>query len=209
MFSDPLPMPMFTICYGYLNKHDRTKKARMVCNGSVPLGTITLGHTYANSHMAASKRLFWALTAQHNLIAYGADALDDAFKDWWVNHLNWPPISPKCTVVWIKNAIQGYPESPHLWEKHIDKILHNITFQSTRHEPCLYWATINGRMVLFLRQVDDFAITARDAMTVNGIIEQINVHLRMPMKNLGIITRFNWLDVEKTRHNVKLNCSKY
>jgi hypothetical protein len=46
-------------------------------------------------------------------------------------------------------------------------------------------------MVLFLRQVDDFAITARDAMTVNGIIEQINVHLRMPMKNLGIITRFN------------------
>ena len=83
------------------------------------------------------------------------------------------------------------PESPHLWETHIDKILHNITFQSTRHEPCLYRATINGRMVLFMRQVDDFAITARDATTVNGIIEQINVHLRMPMKNLGIITRFN------------------
>jgi deoxyuridine 5'-triphosphate nucleotidohydrolase len=210
----------------YAIKQDGTKKARMVCDRSPRQGTITLGHTYANSLMAASERMFWALTAMNNLVAYGADAtnafaeapppvhplylyIDDAFKEWWTDHLGYPPIPPDHKVVQVRNAIQGHPESPRLWEKHIDRILRELGFKPTRHEPCLYRATIDGKMVLFLRQVDDFAIAATNATTVDRLIDQINEQLRMPMKNLGIITRFNGIDIEQTRDYVKLHCQKY
>jgi hypothetical protein len=52
----------------------------MVCDGSPCRGTITLGHTYANSLDAASKRLFWAIVAQQGLTAYGAD-VSNAFAE--------------------------------------------------------------------------------------------------------------------------------
>jgi len=94
----------------------------MVCDGSARQGTITLGHTYANSLMAASKHLFWALSATHDLLVYGADVtnafaeapppihplymqIDDAFREWWTEHLHRAPIPSNCTVVQVNNAI--------------------------------------------------------------------------------------------------------
>ncbi len=57
--------------------------------------------------------------------------------------------------------------------------------------------------------MDDFTIAATNATTVDRLIDQINEQLRMPMKNLGIITRFNGIDIEQTRDYVKLHCQKY
>jgi hypothetical protein len=127
----------------------------MVCNG-LPRqkGTVTLGHIYANALDAASERLFWAIVASENMVAIGANVsnafaeapapqaplylyIDDAFREWWTNHLGKPPIQPECTVVRVHNAIQGHPESPRLWEKHIDKILRELGLQPATHEPCL------------------------------------------------------------------------
>jgi deoxyuridine 5'-triphosphate nucleotidohydrolase len=230
MFSEPMERPLNAnvhhMLWRYVIKQDGTKKARMVCDGSPRQGTITLGHTHANSLMAASERMFWALTAMNNLIAYGADVtnafaeapppvaplymyIDDAYREWWTEHLGNPPIPPHLTVVQVQNAIQGHPESPRLWEKHIDRILRNVGFRPTRHEPCLYRTTIDGKMVLFLRQVDDFAIAAPNGSMVDDILKQINDKLRMPMKNLGIITRFNGVDIEQTKSYIKLHCAKY
>jgi hypothetical protein len=56
--------------------------------------------------------------------------------------------------------MQGHPESPRLWEKHIDRILRDIGLTPTIHEPCIYSGLILGERVLFMRQVDDFAISA-------------------------------------------------
>jgi hypothetical protein len=102
-----------------------TKKACMVCNGSQhQKGTVTLGHTFANSLDAASKRLFWAIVAKEGLIAVGADVsnsfaaapppkaplylyIDAAYRDWWENHLGHPPLPPDLNVVRVNNAIQG------------------------------------------------------------------------------------------------------
>ncbi len=144
MFSDPMPAPQAAnihhMLWRYTIKMCGTRKARMVCDGSARQGTITLGHTFANSLDAPSERLFWAIVAKKGLTAYGADCsnafaeapppkhplfmrIDEAFKDWWENHLKRPPIPPDCTVVRVNNAIQGHPESPRLWEKLIDQIL--------------------------------------------------------------------------------------
>ncbi len=76
--------------------------------------------------------------------------IDDNYRDWWENHLKRPPIPKECNVVRVNRAIQGHPESPRLWEKHIDKILRDMGFTPARHEPCLYSGTVNGERVFFL-----------------------------------------------------------
>jgi hypothetical protein len=208
MFGAPMEAPqnvnIHHMLWKYSIKMDGVRKARMVCDGSPRQGTITLGHTFANSVDAASERLFWAVVAEKGLIAYGADVsnafaeapppihplymrIDDAYRDWWEHHLGKPPIPPHHTVVRVQNAIQGHPESSRLWEKLIDHILTKIGFLPTTHEPCLYSGTINGHYTLFLRQVDDFAIATINEEEANQIIMHINRYLRLPIHNLGII----------------------
>jgi len=231
MFSAPMSLPQnanaLHMLWRYNLKACGTKKCRMVCNGSPrQKGTVTIGHTYANALDAACERLFWAIVANENFIAIGADVsnafaeapapkaplylyIDDAFRDWWTNHLQKPPIPADCTVVRVHNAIQGHPESPRLWEKHIDKILQQLGLTPTTHEPCLYSGDFHGERVLFLRQVDDFAVASSKKDTAIALINAINSQMRIDVKHLGIIDRFNGLDVHQTRFYVKITCEKY
>jgi hypothetical protein len=41
------------------------------------------------------------------------------------------------------------------------------------YEPCLYSGIINGKQVIFKQQVDDFAITAPDAKTVDILLDML------------------------------------
>jgi hypothetical protein len=93
--------------------------------------------------------------------------------------------------------------------KHIDKILRDIGLQPTKHEPCLYAGTIDGNRILFLRQVDDFAVAAKDEHSANQLIKLINSKMRIDMKALGIINRFNGIDIHQTRNYIKITCEKY
>jgi hypothetical protein len=138
MFSEPMEAPehanIHHMLWRYLIKMCGTCKACVVCDGSPHQGTITLGHTFANSLNAASERLFWAVVAHKGLTAYGADVsnafaeapppvhplymrIDEAYCDWWENYLHLPPIPPQYTVVRVNIAIQGHPEASRLWEK--------------------------------------------------------------------------------------------
>jgi hypothetical protein len=231
MFSNPMPLPMnanaLHMLWRYNLKACGTKKCRMVCNSSPrQKGTVTLGHTYANALDAASERLFWAIIASENFIAIGADVsnsfaeapapkaplylyIDDAFRDWWTKHLGNAPISAECNVVRVHNAIQGHPESPRLWEKHIDKILQNLGLTPATHEPCLYSGQFNGAKVFFLRQVDVFAVASAQKSDAEALINAVNDRMRIEVKHLGIIDRFNGMDVHQTRYFVKITCEKY
>jgi dUTP pyrophosphatase len=229
MFSDPLALPMDCsasfMLWTFVFKMDGTKKARMVCDGARNRTATSLGHTYANSLNAPSERLYWALTAMQGLIAVGADVsnafaeapppqaplymyIDEAFRDWWTNHKGRPPIPKECNVVQVCKAIQGHPESPRLWEKHIDLILRDMGFTPTRHEPCLYRGSVDNNMVLFLRQVDDFSVSPISEELCGKLIAHINSKMTMAVKNLGVITRFNGMDVYQTKHYIKLGCDK-
>ena len=231
MFSYPMPLPRnanaLHMLWRFNIKACGTRKSRMVCNGSPrQKGTVTIGHTYANALDAASERLFWALVASEGLLAIGADVsnafaeapapkaplflyIDDSFRDWWVNHLHKEPIPNECNVVRVNNAIQGHPESPRLWEKHIDGILRELGLNPATHEPCIYSGLINNQRVLFLRQVDDFAVASKDRQTARELINAINAKMRIEVKHLGIIDRFNGMDIHQTKHYVKLTCEKY
>ena len=62
--------------------------------------------------------------------------VDVAYKNWWFNKTGEQLHGDY--YVKVKHAIQGHPESPRLWQLFIDKILSQIGFKPTTHEPCVY-----------------------------------------------------------------------
>jgi hypothetical protein len=173
-----------------------------------------LAETYANCIDQTSACLFYTVAAAENLLMFGADISntfaeapppkqgffirpDCAFNEWWVNHKHSPP-NPPGNVIPVLSAMQGHPESPRLWEKHADKILREIGLTPTVHEPCLYLGNINEQRVLFMRQVDNFAIAAPDATTSDILMDMIDDRLKIPIKRQGYLDMYNGVDVHQT-----------
>ena len=147
MFGDPMKVDkdnaVFFLVRTYgIKPLDGRKKARCVCDGSFWSGTVkVLNETYANCVDQCSSRLFYAVSANENLLVFGANVSnafaeaappkqgfyvrpDKTFQKWWVHHKGRLPILP-----------QGHPESPPLWEKHADVILQELGLTLTTHEP--------------------------------------------------------------------------
>ena len=229
MLGTPIPLPTgsarFNIVWQYGVKHDGRKKARATCDGSSRGNVVrVLDHTYAGTPDHIGQRIFFAACAAENLVIYGSDAsnafaeaspprqginlhTDRSFREWWV----WkgrPPL-PDGYVVPLKSAMQGHPEAPRLWERHIDKILRSIGLVPTIHEPCLYSGIINGKRVLLLRQVDDFATASSDAATCDKVLDLIDVHLKIPLKRLGLVDTYNGVNIVQTKNFIKISCESY
>ena len=233
-FGEPEPRPkganLLNLLWCYLIKDDGRKKARCVCNGNKNRrGTVTLAETYAASLDQTASRVFWAATAINNFITIGADAsnafaeapapvaplyvyVDEQFRQWYKSkYPNRQPIPPGY-VLRVKKALQGHPESPRLWAQLIDKIIKQLNLKACTHEPNLYY-TDNynglGKTVLFMKQVDDFCVSCQDRETAKAVIRAINDKMTIDVKELGLISRFNGMDIEQTRHYIKLSNALY
>jgi deoxyuridine 5'-triphosphate nucleotidohydrolase len=233
-FGKPCSLPENANClpllWTYLIKDCGTKKARCVCNGSPKMrGSVTLADTYAGSLDQTGAKIFWSATALFNFITIGADAsnafaeapppkaplyvtIDEPFREWYAEKYPDRPPLKKNDVLPVQGALQGHPESARLWAKLIDKVIKQLNLQPCAHEPCLY-STKNfnntGKTVLFLRQVDDFAIACEDEKLAKEIISKINSKMTIDVKMLGTIDRFNGVDVTQGRHYVKLSNKTY
>ena len=108
-------------------------------------------------------------------------------------------------VLPVKYVIQGHLESPRLWKQHIDGFLKNMNFKCTTHEPCLYRGMYKQHRVLFMRQVDDFAIEYDNLDIYQDIISQLDDAMTIKIKDLGIIKKYNGTDVEQTREYIKIH----
>jgi hypothetical protein len=227
MFGTPCPMQkhdaVFNLIWSYSVKvEDGRKKARCTCDGSTRGGAVrVLDYTHANSIDQTGSRIFYALSAVENYLVFGSDVSnafgeapppkqgffirpDKAFHGWWASKGR-PPI-PDGYVVPVQAAMQGHPESPRLWEKHIDKILRGkLRFKPTIHEPCLYCGVFDGQRVIFKRQVDDFAIGAKTESIANKIFDILDSSLRMPMRRQGLIVMYNGLDIQQSRYFIKIS----
>jgi hypothetical protein len=229
MFGTPCPMKkgdaVFNLIWSYAVKvEDGRKKARCTCDGSTRGGAVrVLDHTHANSIDQTGSRIFYGLSAVENLLVFGSDVSnafgeapppkqgffirpDKAFHGWWKSKGRSP--IPDGYIVPVQAAMQGHPESPRLWEKHIDKILRRkLHFKPTIHEPCLYSGVFDGSRVLFKRQVDDFAVAAISHALANAIFDAIDAVLQMPMRRQGLIVMYNGLDIQQSRYFIKISVS--
>jgi hypothetical protein len=57
--------------------------------------------------------------------------------------------------------------------------------------------------------VDDFAVGAPDAATCDRVFDLMDVHLKIPLKRLGLITMYNGVNIEQTKHYIKISCESY
>ena len=230
MFGAPVPRPrdanVLPLIWVYVYKTNGVRKARCVCNGSPRMkGTVTLDHTYAAALEQTGSRIFWALSAIYNFVVSGSDAsnafaeaqapkaklyvtIDDVFRAWYTEIENKPPI-PKNHVLPVNHALQGHPESPRLWARKIHSILTDLGYKNTTHEPCLYAKMIGDKPIFFLRQVDDFLISAPSEEISNKEFDAIQKGLREPMKRFGVVTAFNGTDIEQTENFIKVSCKTY
>ena len=230
MFDNPEPRPrgvnLLNMLWCYLVKDDGRKKARCVCNGSKRMqGTVTLAETYAASLDQTASRVFWAATAINNFVTVGADAanafaeapppvaplyvyVDEQYREWHRERNPGEKPIPHGYVMRAKRALQGHPESPRLWAKLVDRIIRKLQLKPCTHEPNLYYTSnykgTTEKKVLLLRQVDDFAISCQDEKLCEEVIADIQSEMTIAINKLGRLTRFNGVDIEQTRHYVKL-----
>ena len=230
MFGAPIPCPrnanVLHMLWVYKIKDTGVYKARAVCNGSQKQkGTVTQDHTFAACLEQPGARIFWGTAATQGLIVLGADAsnafaeapapkaplyvwVDDQYREWYQEKFN--KEIPRGSVLPVQHALQGHPESPRLWSKLIDNVIQkHIGLKPTVHEPCLYSGKYNNETVFLLRQVDDFAIAAKSQETAKEIIEHISKYLSVPMHNLGILNKFNGVDILQTKDYIKISSKSY
>ena len=105
--------------------------------------------------------------------------------------------------------MQGHPESPRLWEKHNDAILRKLGLTPIVHEPCLYSGLVHRKRVLFMCQVDNFAIAAPNARMADILLDMLDNMLTMPIKCQGLLDMFNGIDVIQMKHYIKIDCHTY
>jgi dUTP pyrophosphatase len=230
-FGEPCELPkdanVLNLLWCYDIKTDGRLKARMVCNGKPSnKNTAIFGYTYAKSLDHVGSRIFWAAAASKNFVVRGADAsnafaeadapkiplyvrVNDQYREWWTEKMKRPPIPPGY-VLPVKKALQGHPEAPRAWATLIDNILQKkLNFKPTTHEPCLYHGTFQNKEVLFLRQVDDFAVATETAELATSIIEEIDRYMKIDIKDLGQLERYNGVDIIQSKYNIKLNNPTY
>jgi deoxyuridine 5'-triphosphate nucleotidohydrolase len=230
-FGDPCPLPkdanVLNLLWCYDVKTDGRYKARMVCNGKPSnKNTAIFGYTYAKSLDHVGSRIFWATAASKNFVVRGADAsnafaeadapkiplyvrVNDQYREWWTEKMKRPPIPPGY-VLPVHKALQGHPEAPRAWATLIDMILKTkLNFKPTTHEPCLYHGIFQGKEILFLRQVDDFAVAAETAEIATKIIKEIDNYMKIDIKDLGQLERYNGVDIIQSKYSIKLNNPTY
>ena len=237
MFGEPIQakhwMTVLPWVWTYLQKENPltgidAPKARGTCNGGPRYGeAVTLAETYAACVEQPIHRLTWAISAAMNLYCKGYNVgnafveapapvdpffmIPDAqFHQWWEEELKRPPI-PDGYVIPILKALQGHPESPRLWDKHISKMLtKDLGFKATIHEPCLYYKyDDNGGITLILRQVDDFLVANKDNKECDRIGAMIQERMINPLNNLGTIRKFNGVNIEQTQSYNHVHCKTY
>ena len=224
--GNKIEVTILPFVWTYLYKEGNIPKARGTCNGGKRYGkAVTLAHTYASCIEQPAARLFYALAALEGMIIHGADAsnafaeapapvsplymkIDDQFNNWWTKHKGRKPL-PKGWVLPVNHAIQGHPESPRLWEQHINTILYKMGFKNTTHERNIYSNIVDGHKVLFLRQVDNFSVACTNESICKQIINDIGKHLTVPLHLLDRTTKFNGVDVLQTQNYIKISCQSY
>ena len=68
----------------------------------------------------------------------------------------------------------------------------------------IHWIYKNEQ-ILFLRQVDDFAVASSNKDITMELIADINTQMTIDIKDLGRLTRYNGVDITQAKYYIKLS----
>jgi hypothetical protein len=128
--------------------------------------------------------------------------IDDAYYNWYTEFHGQSP--SRDMVLRVLHAIQGHPESGHLWESFINDILiTKLSLRSPTHERSLYHGMYKGVHILLKRQVDDIAVAAPTIALAQQLIADIGQYVRLDGNSL--LDSFNGIQVEQSQQYIRLN----
>jgi hypothetical protein len=231
VFGEPCKRPPGAIVlrshWANIVKPGGKRKARLCADGSRRAAPTlrTLANTYSSCIEQPCMRLFFALASARGYYIRSADCtnaymqapapssqtyltIDEAYSDWYEARFG-KKLDPSL-VLPIQKALQGHPEAGALWERHIVSILTGpeLNLRSTTQERNLYIGTFNDEPILICRMVDDFSVAAPSAATTEAFIAFI-ASKGITIRDDGLLTKFNGVDLLQTRDYVKLSCTSF
>ncbi|KAG7356322.1 reverse transcriptase RNA-dependent DNA polymerase [Nitzschia inconspicua] len=141
--------------------------------------------------------------------------IDDAYAEWYKARFG--VALDRNMVFLVLQALQGHPESGHLWETYINKILSlpELSFHSTTHDRTIYSGVFVGEPILLLHQVDDFALACCCESTATSVYDFIGKALQQPHEAqppftyLGLLSDYNGVDVQQTADYIEMTSAGY
>ena len=87
----------------------------------------------------------------------------------------------------------------------------DLNFVPTTHEKCLYSRRDDkDNLQMTLRQIDDFSVWASEQQACKDIFQQIGSHLTVALNDLGIIRKFNGVNIHhQTKWYIKISYEDY
>jgi hypothetical protein len=82
-------------------------------------------------------------------------------------------------------------------------------FSFTPHERSLYHGVYKGQRMLICRQDDNLAIGCVDLATVRDLVTSICTDDGIDLRDKGILTSFNGVDVAQSNRYTKILCETY
>ena len=143
--------------------------------------------------------------------------IDDAYYEWYKEKTG--KSLNRRFVLPVLHSLQGHPESGKMGMKLIDRILiKDLGFATTTKDRCIYIKKIDGRIILLLRQVDDFCVRCTDKQDAKNIYNLIGTKIQfqskrekgdIPFEYLGLVKDYNGTDFVQTKKYIKMNCANY
>jgi hypothetical protein len=212
--------------WNYSIKSDGTRKARNCCDGSPRAApALKLANTYSSCIEQPCMRMFFHCVLTKDTSAskltqptHTPTRLHLINRPTSTSIINTPTGSlllrndeevPLDHVLPVQHALQGHPESSALWERFINKVLHRHGFKSTTHERSLYHGTYDGWKMLISRQVDDLVVGCRNVDSIRKLVAIICAEDKIDLRDEGILTSFNGVDVIQSRHYIQVTCESY
>ena len=237
---DPLTLPRNSVIlrphWNYVVKRSGVRRSRQCCNGSKFAAPLlhAMVSTWSSCVELPIQRMYIGLCAQKGLCMYGGDArdayahapapetmthltIDDAYYEWYKEKTG--KSLNRRFVLPVLHSLQGHPESGKMWMKLIDRILiKDLGFKTTTKDRCIYIKKIDGRVILLLRQVDDFCCGCTNEQDAKNIYNLIGTKIQfkserdkgdIPFEYLGLVKDYNGTDLVQTKKYIEMNCSNY
>lgn len=104
-------------------------------------------------------------------------------------------------------SIYGLRQAPRAWYEKFSSKLLDLGFLLSTSDSSLFVRKDNGCIIYLLIYVDDIIITGNDTTVIGRLISQLGLHFKM--KDLGKLTYFLGIEVQRNNHGLFLSQAKY
>ena len=188
---------MVGCCFGTSQPASRMFWSLVSLNGGMTVIGVNASNTFAEADLPEDLMYMY---------------IDNQYQHWWTVHPKKPPI-PKGCVLPVQHAIQGHPWPPNkplsMGDPYQQKTSMKLTLIALfMRDVCIKPRSITPRSSSCDKWIF-FAVVSKDSTIAKQIIAKIGSKLQVSLNHLGIIAKFNGIDVIQSKATIKVFCQTY